>query len=236
MNIKDVLWEINHRGPVNMVCVAEDGSKRTIWYLDEYHPYRQQGIKNWRFDQASSIMLRFKRGEGEAIGYYLFKILGKFSRKKYYREIMEAENVRFVAIPGHDRNHPISSVHKLARMLAAYFEREDYSQCLRRRYNVEKLSSGGNRSIMVHYRSMQVNEKYDLIGKTIFLLDDIVTTGNSLIAGQKLLLEAGAKRVYPLAMGRTILEPETPFPNRRERDNPVSMDDIIVASDERCRR
>ena len=233
MNLKDVLWELNRRPPMTMTYTDEDGGKQKIWYLDDYHPYRQQGIKNWRFDQASSVMLRFKRGEGEAIGYYLLKILGKFSRKRYYRELIESENVRFAAIPGHSKNSNDSGVHKLARMLSAYYGREDYSQCLSRKYNVAKLSSGGNRSMMVHFRSMLVDEGLEISGKTIFLLDDIVTTGNSLIAGKELLLEAGAAKVYPLAMGRTVLEPETPYANKRERENPVNMDDILIFVDEK---
>ncbi len=233
MDIKDVLWEINHRGPVTMNYTTDDGEKLPIWYLDDYHPYRQQGVINWRFDQASSVMLRFKRGEGEAIGYYLLKILGKFGRKKCYRELIEDADVRFAAVPGHNADSSNSSVHKLARMLSAYYGREDFSQCLQRKHNVAKLSSGGNRSMMVHCRSMVVDEGLDLSGKTIFLLDDIVTTGNSLVAGQKVLLEAGAAKVYLLAMGRTVLEPETPFANKWEREHPVSMDDIIIVTDER---
>lgn len=233
MNIKDVLWELNHRPPETMICIDENGGRHKIWYLDNYHPYRQQGVRNWRFDEASSVMLRFKRGDSEAIGWYLLKMLGKYGRKKYYRDIIESPETRFVAIPGHSADNQDSSVHKLARMLSAYYCQEDFSRCLNRKYTVAKLSSGGNRAVMMHYRSIMADENMDVAGKTIFLLDDIVTTGNSLIAGQKILLEAGAAKVYPLAMGRTILEPETPFANKMERENPVSMDDIIVVTDDR---
>ncbi|WP_185753755.1 phosphoribosyltransferase [Selenomonas sp. AB3002] len=78
-----------------------------------------------------------------------------------------------------------------------------------------------------------MDERFEISGKTIFLLDDIVTTGNSLIAGKELLLEAGAAKVYPLAMGRTVLEPETPYANKRERENPVNMDDKLIFVDEK---
>lgn len=101
MNIKEILWEFTHRCPENMYYTNEEGKRDIIWYLDNYHPYRQQGVKNWRFDEASSVMLRFKQGQPEAIGYYLLKILGKFSRKAKFRNVIEDDNLRFAVVPGH---------------------------------------------------------------------------------------------------------------------------------------
>jgi predicted amidophosphoribosyltransferase len=46
--------------------------------------------------------------------------------------------------------------------------------------------------------------KPDLIkGRRVLLLDDVKTSGNSLIACKELLLKAGAKEVVMVALGRT---------------------------------
>ena len=102
MDIKEILREFTRRGSSYMPCHDDEGLLYIIWYLDNYHPYRQQGIKNWRFDQASSVMLRFKQGQPEAIGCYLLKILGKFGRHAKYREVIEDSNLRFAVVPGHE--------------------------------------------------------------------------------------------------------------------------------------
>jgi len=82
-------------------------------------------------------------------------------------------------------------VHKLARMLSAYYGRADYSRCLRRKHNMAKLSTGGSRSLLKQYQSMEVDARYTVSGKKFLLLDDIVTTGNSMMAARKRLLEGG---------------------------------------------
>jgi len=125
-----------------------------------------------------------------------------------YRDVIEDSNLRFAVVPGHEAGKDESSVHKLARMLSAYYGRADYSRCLRRKHNMAKLSTGGSRSLLKQYQSMEVDARYTVSGKKFLLLDDIVTTGNSMMAARKRLLEAGAAEVYPLAMAQTVLEPE----------------------------
>ena len=50
------------------------------------------------------------------------------------------------------------------------------------------------------------NKLVDLVkGKTIFLIDDIVTTVASVNECAKMLKTAGAKKVYVFSLGRTIM-------------------------------
>lgn len=51
--------------------------------------------------------------------------------------------------------------------------------------------------------SIAIEPGYDVTGKDIIIIDDITTTGCSLIACRNLLLSAGAKRVVLLALGKT---------------------------------
>lgn len=48
--------------------------------------------------------------------------------------------------------------------------------------------------------SYRLNRKVDLSGKTVVLIDDIVTTGVSMAAGARILRRAGADRIFCLAV------------------------------------
>ena len=84
-----------------------------------------------------------------------------------YRDVIEDSNLRFAVVPGHEAGKDESSVHKLARMLSAYYGRADYSRCLRRKHNMAKLSTGGSRSLLKQYQSMEVDARYTVSGKPI---------------------------------------------------------------------
>jgi predicted amidophosphoribosyltransferase len=50
---------------------------------------------------------------------------------------------------------------------------------------------------------MEVKNIKKIRNKYVLLFDDVTTTNNSLLAGQELLKEAGAKAVQPFALGQT---------------------------------
>ncbi|WP_227746359.1 ComF family protein [Burkholderia cenocepacia] len=80
----------------------------------------------------------------------------------------------------------------------------DATRVLERATTIQKLAAGGNRNQAVHQASIRIgNGGSKIAQKTILLLDDITTTGNSLIACADLLCRAGAATVMPLALGRT---------------------------------
>lgn len=76
--------------------------------------------------------------------------------------------------------------------------------CLKRTCQIDKLSFGGNRSKDTHKNSIEVVNKDQIRGKVIYLFDDITTTGNLLNICKELLLNAGAKKVYCLALAKTV--------------------------------
>lgn len=51
--------------------------------------------------------------------------------------------------------------------------------------------------------SIRVEHAELIQGREVLLLDDVTTSGNSLVACRQLLLEAGAARVKYMALGRT---------------------------------
>ncbi|WP_459686945.1 ComF family protein [Agathobaculum sp. TL06] len=52
-------------------------------------------------------------------------------------------------------------------------------------------------------RALRVRAGVDLSGKSVILVDDIITTGSTVAAAVKLLREMGAAHVYVLAPTRT---------------------------------
>lgn len=59
------------------------------------------------------------------------------------------------------------------------------------------------RSVKKHEMSIRVNQPDLIIGKKILLIDDIYTTGSTMIACQNLLLKSGAKEVILFSFGLT---------------------------------
>jgi ComF family protein len=51
--------------------------------------------------------------------------------------------------------------------------------------------------------SMQVAERTEIAGKTCIVVDDVATTGATLLEAERALKRAGAKKVYTLALARS---------------------------------
>lgn len=163
-------------------------------FCGDYHPYRRHGMKNPNFDAFSGLMLDLKENKENALGYF--------------RDFLEKNlktDIPIAVVPSHDPAKTTSGVRTLAVRLAAA-QRIDATGCLVRTEMIEKLSHGGNRDIQVHLNSIQVINEHLIINREVVLLDDIMTSGNSLRAGRQLLLQAGAKSVQMLALARTVQE------------------------------
>jgi len=79
------------------------------------------------------------------------------------------------------------------------------TRALERHTTIQKLARGGNRNPLVHLESIGLGKgSQGLPRKTVLLLDDIATTGNSLTACGQILSQIGVENVIPLAIGRTV--------------------------------
>lgn len=179
------MFDLNH----------EDLEGEVIKILDPYKPWNYHkecggDSSNYPLHSGKILDIKFNRPEGIR---YFTKLL-KLNRQSGWI---------IATVPGHDPEKIESGIRALGQSLAKEYEVEDGTGILRRIKKIEKLSQGGDRSVQVHLQSVMVNTPDYIRGRSILLIDDVMTTGNSLIACRKLLLDAGAERVQCLALGRT---------------------------------
>jgi hypoxanthine phosphoribosyltransferase len=106
-------------------------------------------------------------------------------------------------VPSHYSGIDTSGIKLLSKEISRSMKLVDARSCLIRHENIERLSTGGDRSIETHLKSIQVANKELIEGKNVLLLDDISTTGNSLKACKQLLTLAGVKAVKSFVLGKT---------------------------------
>jgi hypothetical protein len=82
------------------------------------------------------------------------------------------------------------------------------------------------REAVAHDPGETLRVRQSLDGKTVILLDDICTTGSSLLAGAHLLRDAGARRVVGLTLGFT---PGGPVSDVQEIDTPDAYASELIA-------
>ncbi|MCE4566043.1 hypothetical protein INQ51_17115 [Maribellus sp. CM-23] len=162
-----------------------------IKHYGTYHPYR--GGNNEKFDEFSKKILRFKDDYDWAVEYFFERL------KNYFEDSIDA----IMVIPSHDPDRKKTGIKDLAEKLADYNGWKNCCECLVRYKKIEKLAQGGDRSISNHKESMKFVKKTNLDNKTVLLIDDVTTTGNSLRAGKKVLLESGIKKVILFAIAQT---------------------------------
>ncbi|MCI3921343.1 phosphoribosyltransferase [Paenibacillus sp. TRM 82003] len=160
-----------------------------INYLCIYHPY--WGGNNPDFNNNSRLILDLKGNVDSGINHF-FPILDKVLSK----------GVLVTIVPSHNPANREGGLKRLAVKLAQS-GRHDGTSCLVRTRLISKLATGGNRSADVHVGSISVQNKFLIKDKQVVVLDDVTTSGNSLLACRSILLTAGAANVHCWAIGKT---------------------------------
>lgn len=179
---------------------AED-AWTSVWGLRPYHPYRIYGGEvNPDFVKAADgRLLDFKEGKGWAVASEIKEF------QKALKSLDMPEPIVVAIIPGHAEKTSNAGcpLARVAQALAAADKRlkADIDLILRTK-TIEKLATGGSRSINVHLESMKVTRRVP--DATVIVLDDVVTSGNSMAAARQLLMDKAAKYVAGIALGQTV--------------------------------
>ncbi len=178
----------------------------TIWTLGPYHARSllRSGIRSEDLKHTHQINSLKQYVDGFIIGCseedddigYLYNRLNTILKKGFPIAI----------VPSHDPTKPNFGLIKLVHRLSDA-GRVDASSCLVRSTRIipqhQAKDYGLDRRVMSrHLKSIEVKNGSLVNSMVVLLLDDIVTTGTSLMACKKLLLDAGASEVICLALGK----------------------------------
>jgi hypothetical protein len=173
----------------------EDHGDDEVSAFGKYHPWGQHkamGGHGSNYPTFSGRILDLKdKKEGGII--YFFNIVEPLIRK----------DITLVTVPSHDPQKAINGIRELAQRICLDDPRIDATEVLVRQKPVGKLAHGGDRSEDNHLKSIIVKSQQLIRGRRVLLLDDVVSTGNSLRACKQMLLSAGARAVHCAALGKT---------------------------------
>jgi hypoxanthine phosphoribosyltransferase len=113
-----------------------------------------------------------------------------------------------VVVPPHQSGKDNSGIKILAQEIASKNHLIDATSCLIRYRTIDKLTTGGNRSLETHLQSLKVVNQEIIKDNKLLVIDDVSTTGNSLKACQELLEYAGAKSVKSFVLAKTTRSEE----------------------------
>ncbi|SDB96575.1 Phosphoribosyl transferase domain-containing protein [Succiniclasticum ruminis] len=193
-------------------------------YLVDYHPKRDGN--NPLFDYNSQLILDFKNGYPDAIEHFADLIDKDFNPcwNGCYCVAVPSSNPANNYSPEQDLSEQNLSPYELlasyeskktcvydliARLVGKHSGLHNGSAVLIRVKRIVPKSKGGSRAVSVDLDSIEVNSKcgIDISGKNILLIDDIITTGNSIVACKMILEKGGAKNVFVLCLGKTSRDP-----------------------------
>jgi predicted amidophosphoribosyltransferase len=173
----------------------EDYLPTQRYYLTNYYRYRVDGHVNPNFHASQSgLVLDLKEGQSHAIDFFLKQLLVSFSF---------ASGFTICIVPSSDPAKTDTGIAILARRLATAQKCVDGTACIVRTRKIDKLATGGSRDTAVHFDSLKICKTELVKGREVLLLDDVMTTGNSLEASKKMLYDAGATAVQAMAIALT---------------------------------
>lgn len=166
-----------------------------IQYIANYYPKNKVSFTkikepNPMHDHFSSMILQLKKGAPDGISYFYPHLKN-----------MKTDDHVLCVVPSSSPDSKSSGLKELITMLIKN-NNQNGIDCLVRHIKVEP-AKWGHREISKHLGSIKVVGDSIIQGKNIIVFDDVVTSGNTLIACRKLLIEAGANSVACFALGKT---------------------------------
>ena len=156
-----------------------------LFYLGFYCPKDDEN-----FNEYSHSILELKDKEERAINSFLQK----------FRDVLSNEDIAIVTVPPHTSTNPSSGIRELAiQLIQLYPKFTNLVFCLER-----FKDSVRDRNIENHLKSIRVSNQSLIKDKKVILIDDVLTTGSSIVACSKLLVDSGVKSIKVIVLGKTI--------------------------------
>ena len=186
--------------------ISDDEIRGNKYFLYDYHKYRMpSGDVNPNKDRMTGLILDLKddecRGHASAV-----QIFGKRLSNDLDEFLSEDEPVWATMVPSHEAGGLSTGLALVLRQVKARYNIRNGKNLLVRTRTINKLARGGDRSVAVHLDSIDVVDGGFPTDAKILLLDDVMTTGNSLMACEQLLYKAGAGLVIIIALAQTVDE------------------------------
>lgn len=178
-----------------------------IMNLFDYNPWnvfvdgRKQ--ENPDMDRVTSHILNLKKpdenyGRNLAVDFFSKALI------KQLLPIKPEGNLSICIVPSHAEKKLSRGLMVIRRKIMSDFQFENKKNLLFRSETIDKLAGGGKRDKATHRSSIKINNAQPFEGKTVYLFDDVSSTGNSINVCKELLLEGGAKRVAMIVLAQTV--------------------------------
>jgi hypothetical protein len=161
-----------------------------IRFIHDYEPVRGRS----EVPQTTSQIIDFKDNVKNLV--------------QHYAEILDTiigSNVIVCCAPSHSIDGWGDSLLETTRYLGGRKGRTALPNLLRRhQFTRKRTRPGSNRSLQTNLNSIEVTDASSIADRPVVVIDDVTTSGNTLLACSELLWEAGCNCVGAIALGQTI--------------------------------
>ncbi|MCX5842705.1 MAG: phosphoribosyltransferase [Deltaproteobacteria bacterium] len=181
-----------------------DSNPESIITLGSYFPQRGKHYSD--LDNFSNLVLHIKKDEDR---------LNKVSGEEYHynkaikqfidllRSMLSYKDEYVICVmPSHKKGTKPTGIRRIAKELCSP-PVINGTNVLSRKFELQKKSTGGARDLQKEIESLTVEDKGVIKDKQVLLIDDVTTSGTSLVAGRMVLKNAGAELVALFALGKT---------------------------------
>lgn len=180
-------------------------SKRMLRNIEIHH--LSEYVPKWCNvnDINSKKILDLKNKSSFAINYY-FQLTCNWLKEN---NLLNKSTIICV-VPSHEASiKNESGISMVARRLIYYYSLDGYVDLVIRKNTIRKKSTSYFKpTLNQDIQSLAYNGNLDLSDKVVVILDDVTTHGDSFRAVAYHLLLNGAKKIIPLAMGKTVIKDE----------------------------
>jgi predicted amidophosphoribosyltransferase len=169
-----------------------DGS--SCFYIHDYYPVVHYNNITFYQKKVSNLIFRFKEGKSTLLAVRIFSLA--ISRMPFFKK---AKRTILIPIPASTRERNQLRFARFCFQLSKKLKMDDGYRAVWIKQDREQLKG---KHCQDKLSNLVFFSEY-FIGKDVFLIDDVLTTGQSFIQMKRRLIELGANSVTGLFLGRT---------------------------------